>query len=108
MPPSPYRTPASVRSDVEWKLGALTVLRRVVLPSDFREELETLLMLAPAQTYSNDNPFRPTANYAGNAGAGPTMNSGRRNTKTIDDKERREDVLLPPTINWKDETEKVG
>ena len=42
MPPSPYRTPASVRSDVEWKLGALTVLRRVVLPSDFREELESL------------------------------------------------------------------
>lgn len=90
-------------ADEEQKKIALNVLKGKDI-----EELETLLMLAPAQTYSNDNPFRPTANYAGNAGAGPTMNSGRRNTKTIDDKERREDVLLPPTINWKDETEKVG
>lgn len=42
MPPSPYRTPASVPAEIEWKLAALTVLRRVVLPTDFREELENL------------------------------------------------------------------
>lgn len=40
MPPSPYRTPGSVPADIEWKLGALTVLRRVVLSTDLRDELE--------------------------------------------------------------------
>jgi hypothetical protein len=38
----PYRTPAAIPADIEWKLGALTVLRRVVLPSDFRDELESV------------------------------------------------------------------
>lgn len=42
MPPSPYRTPPALPADIAWKLGALTVLRRVVLPTDLREELESL------------------------------------------------------------------
>jgi hypothetical protein len=33
-PPSPYR------ADVEWKLGALTIVRRIVLSADLREKLE--------------------------------------------------------------------
>jgi hypothetical protein len=36
MGPSPYR------ADVEWKLGALTVLRRAVISADLREKLESL------------------------------------------------------------------
>lgn len=42
MPPSPYRSPGAAPADIEWKLGALTVLRRVVLPADLRDELESV------------------------------------------------------------------